>query len=65
MDKDAKIVKLEKYGPHSYTIYGIFNFQIEKLVYVNLDFDKVMFEFDLEGYSSEQFDVISFDVILT
>jgi len=47
-----------------YLIYGIFNFKSGQLVYVDLDFEKIAFEFDLEGYNPKEFDIVSFKVFL-
>lgn len=56
--------QLNRLSPKKYRIYGIFDFDLNRLIYVNLDIEKVIFEFDLEGYDSEKYDIISFDVIL-
>ena len=61
IDKKQQINKL---NPKKYKIYGIFDFNSNKLVYVDLDIGQVMFEFDLEGYDVEQYDIISFGVVL-
>ena len=63
-DKQKK-QQLEALKPRKYRIYGIFNFVERKLVYVDLDMDKVVFEFDLEGYDEENFGIVSFFVMLT
>lgn len=63
-DKQKK-QQLEVLKPRKYRIYGIFNFVERKLVYVDLDMDKVVFEFDLEGYDEENFGIVSFFVMLT
>jgi hypothetical protein len=62
-DKEKK-QQLTKLKPKKYRVYGIFNFTKKKLVYVNLDMDAVKFEYDLE-YNTEDYDIISFDIILT
>lgn len=54
-----KTIKAKKYR-----IYGIFNFQTNKLEYVGMDLDKVILEFDLEGYDEELFDIIYFDTVI-
>jgi len=61
IDKKQQINKL---NPKKYKIYGIFDFNSNKLVYIDLDIEKVMFEFDLEGYNIEQYDIISFNIVL-
>lgn len=62
-DKQKK-QQLEELKPRKYRIYGIFNFVERKLVYVDLDMEKVVFEFDLEGYDEENFGIVSFFVML-
>ena len=47
-----------------YRVYGIFDFQNERLVYVGLDMEAVQLEYDIEEYNEEQFDIVSFDVLL-
>jgi hypothetical protein len=61
IDKKQQINKL---SPKRYKIYGIFDFNSNRLVYVDLDIEKVMFEFDLEEYDIEQYDIISFNIVL-
>lgn len=56
--------QLESLKPRKYRIYGIFDFVGRKLIYVDLDIDKVSFEFDLAGYDPENFGIVSFGVIL-
>ena len=65
MDRFSKENQLQKLDPNAYRIYGIYNFRTEKLMYVNLELDKVMLEFDLEGYDRESYDIVLFDVVLT
>lgn len=50
--------------PAEYIIYGIFNFEQGKLVYINLDLDKVELEFDISGYEEEEFSIVEFKVML-
>ena len=64
MSKKSKSEALSKIHPKRYTIYGIFDFKAKELIHVGLDVDKVVFEFELEGYDEENFDVISFDVVV-
>lgn len=47
-----------------YRVYGIFDFENERLVYVGLDIESVQLEYDIEEYNEEQFDIVSFDVLL-
>lgn len=65
MKKKNKKNKLDKLTPDKYRIYGIFNFKTNKLVYVNMELEQAELEFDLEDYNPEQFDIVSFDIILT
>ena len=62
-DKQKK-KQLETLKPRKYRIFGIFNFMERKLVHVDLDMDKVVFEFDLAGYDEENFGIVSFFVML-
>ncbi len=62
-DKEKK-QQLKELKPRKYRIYGIFNFKKRQLIYVDLDIDKVEFEFDLEGYDDEEYGVVSFFVLL-
>lgn len=64
MSKQQKKQQLQKLKPRKYRIYGIFNFKDRKIVYVDLDLDKIEFEFDLEGYDPETHDIVSFDIML-
>ncbi len=63
-DKQKK-QQLEELKPRKYRIYGIFNFVERRLVHVDLDMDKVVFEFDLAGYDEENYGIVSFFVMLT
>ena len=62
-DKEKK-QQLKELKPRKYRIYGIFNFKTRKLVYVDLDMEKVEFEFDLEGYDEDECGIVSFFVLL-
>ena len=64
MNKDKKRNKLDGLTPKVYLIYGIFNFKSGELIYVDLDLDKITFEFDLEGYDTNEFDIVSFKVLI-
>jgi hypothetical protein len=64
MGTDKQKKQLDKLKPRKYRIYGILNFVERKLVYVDLDMEKVVFEFDLEGYDKENFGIVSFIVVL-
>lgn len=66
MNSHAKKKKHRTKSAHNkYQIYGIFNREENKIVYVDLDMDNVLFEFELEGYNSETHDVISFGISLS
>ena len=62
--KQRKKKKLQKLKPIKYRIYGIFDFQEEKLIYVNMDLEETELEFDITGYDGERYDVVEFDVVL-
>jgi hypothetical protein len=64
MSKKKKKALLNSLSTIKYTIYGIFDFKTNHLVYVNLDYDMVELEFDLTDYDMEHFDIVSFDVLL-
>lgn len=64
MPKKSKQKVLKELSAKKYKIYGIFDFQEEVLVYVHMKLEQVELEFDLEGYDSERFDVVSFDICL-
>jgi hypothetical protein len=64
-NNNKKRKKLSNLKPRTYKIYGIFNFITDDLIYVNLDMEKTTLEFELEGYDSEQYDIISFDVVVS
>ena len=65
MSKKTKNAALSKVSPKKYTIYGIFDFNTQSLILVGLDLDEVVFEFEMEGYDEEKFDVISFEVVVS
>jgi hypothetical protein len=62
--KSPKKAILKSLKPSTYKIYGIFDFQEKRLVYVHLDVEQVELEFDLEDYDGDRFDVVSFEVCL-
>jgi hypothetical protein len=64
MSKNSKNTALSRIQPKRYTIYGILDFKKKELIHVGLDVAKVIFEFELEGYDEETFDVVSFDVVI-
>lgn len=64
MAKSKKPSKKEILKPSTYKIYGIYDFQEKRLVYVHLDEEQVELEFDLEDYDGERYDVVSFEVCL-
>jgi len=64
MPKREKKTQLTKLKARQYTIYGIFDFKLNKLISVCLDMDQLETEFDLGDYDSERFDIVSFKVML-
>jgi len=50
--------------PMKYKIYGIFNLKTSKLVYVSMDIDQVELEFDLSNYDVDEYNLVSFTVLL-
>jgi hypothetical protein len=63
-NKSQKRRVLKDLKASTYKIYGIFDFEEKKLVYVHMDLEQVELEFDLTGYDSDRYDVVSFDVCL-
>ena len=63
-NKNEKRKVLKNLKASTYKIYGIFDFQEKKLVYVHLDEEQVELEFDLSDYDSDRYDVVSFDICL-
>lgn len=59
-----KIAKLAAFRLRPYRIYGIYDFITDKLIHVGLDLDSVLFEYDIEDYDEERYDIVSFDVLL-
>ena len=57
-------IQLTKLRPTKYRIYGIFDFNSNKLVYVNMDAEQTEMEFEIGDYDDNQFDIVSFDVLL-
>ena len=55
---------LNKIKPKNYRVYGIFDFDIKKLIYIHLDEEQVELEFELSGYDSERYDIVEFNVRL-
>lgn len=55
---------LKKLKPKKYRIYGIFDFKSRKLIYINMNKEDIIFEFDLEGYDSDEFDIVSFEITI-
>ncbi len=64
MSRKKKREKLTNVKPKKYRIYGIFNFKTEELISVDMDWDKITLEYDLANYDPNQFDIVSFDVML-
>ena len=63
-DEKSKDKILKKLQPHTYQIYGIFDFRSKELIYVNLDYEDVELQFELAGYG-DGFDIIKFSVVVT
>jgi len=55
---------LSKIKPRRYLIYGIFDFETDMLVYVNMNVEQTEFEFEIGDYNTDKFDIISFYVLL-
>ena len=55
---------VHKISPNQYRIYGIFDFQEEKLIYINLNLEETEFEFDITDYDSKRYSIVKFDVML-
>ena len=60
----SKKTRLKKLKSKTYQIYGIFNFRTEELVYVNMDVEQTELEFDLSDYDPEEYDIVSFEIML-
>jgi hypothetical protein len=63
-DKKKKTKQLRALKLRKYRIYGIFDFLNKKLIYVDLNIEDTYFKFDLEGYDSANYGVVSFNVML-
>jgi hypothetical protein len=61
MSKKEKIRKLK---PNQYRIYGIFDFDKEDLIYINLNLEHTELEFDMSNYEEERYGIVEFKVIL-
>ena len=62
--KKKKCASLNNLKPRKYRIYGIFNFETNELTCVNLDVEQVELEFSIGDYNPENYDIISFDVVV-
>ena len=56
--------EIEMSDDKSYTIYGIYDFDEQQLIAVNLDFENLKLDYDLMECSSPQFEIVEFDVKL-
>ena len=65
MNKKKKKLNLKSLKSKKYRIYGIYNFETDKMIFVTMDMDDAMFEFELNGYDPEVYDIVSFQVLLT
>jgi len=54
----------KKLKPLKYRIYGIFDYQNDSLIYINLNKDDVDLEFALENYNKDRYEIISFDITI-
>ena len=48
----------------NYKIYGIFDFKLNKLVYVTMDAENAELEMDLGDYDPEDYDIVFFEICL-
>lgn len=62
--KNKKEKRLKKLKPKRYRIYGIFDFISKTLIQVDLDLEKLTFEYELTGYDPNKYDIVSFDIIV-
>ena len=62
--KTAKRKSLPKIELTSYCLYGIIDGNTNNLVYVSLDQLAVEDEFDFGEYDQDNFDIVSFDILL-
>jgi hypothetical protein len=66
MSKSKKAAHLKKgVKPKTYTIYGIFDFQKNRLLKISLIQEDLELEYDLEGYDSDRYDIVSFQIKVT
>jgi len=56
---------LPKIEPTSYCMYGIIDRHTDKLVYVSLDQNSAEDELDFGEYDQDDFDLVSFNIILS
>ena len=61
---NKKAKRLKELKPKVYQIFGIFNFETDELVSVNMDMDKLIFEFSLAGYDEDTYDIVAFNVLV-
>jgi hypothetical protein len=59
---DEKILKRLKGKTHS--IYGIYDFKCNVLLFVSLDLETAELEYDLQSYDETCYKVVSFEVLL-
>ena len=64
MSKEDKKKQLDAVKPKSYRIYGIFDFETNELLHVDMKPDMVMLLLELDYPDDERYDMVEFEVIL-
>lgn len=65
IDEKSEKQHLLKLKPRKYRIYGIFHFKTNTLIHVDLDLESITFKFGLDDYDEDEYDVVSFDILIT
>jgi hypothetical protein len=60
--RQSTLIKKIKNRPHR--IYGVFDYQVGKLIMVHLDREALEMEYDIGNYDEERFKIVTFNVIL-
>jgi len=63
--KKKKKTILKKLQPEVYQIYGIFDFKNRKLIYVSLNEEDVELNFEMEGYDTNDYDIIAVGIMVS
>ena len=63
--REKKKRELKKLKPKPYRIYGIFNFDTKTLIQVDLDLERLTFDYELSEYDPDKYDIVSFDIMIT